>query len=86
MVNCVMPFLHGWARRERDGELEELSLESYRRSPRLQENEITREMARLASQGLADGSDPRRVVEGARRQQGLVHLHRVMTRLGGGAP
>ncbi len=91
MVNCVMPFLHAWARHRQagrggDGELEELSLESYRRSPKLQENEITREMARLASQGLADGSDPRWVVDGARRQQGLVHLHRVMTRLGGGVP
>ena len=91
MVNCVMPFLygwakHGWASRGGDEELQELSLESYRRSPRLQENEITREMAHLASQGLADGSDPRRVVKGARRQQGLVHLHRVMSRLGSGAP
>ena len=91
IVNCVMPFLHGWAKHgwaSRGGgeELEELSLESYRRSPRLQENEITREMSRLASQGLADGSDPRRVVKGARRQQGLVHLHRVMSRLGSGAP
>ena len=86
MVNCVLPFLHGWARSGGDGELDELTLEGYRGFPRLQENEITREMARLASQGLADGGDTRRVVDGARRQQGLVHLHRVMSRLGNGSP
>jgi hypothetical protein len=100
IVNCVMPFLHAWAKEGGDRELEDLSLEGYRRFPRLQENEITREMARLASEGLASeglaseglaseglpgGGDLRQVVDGARRQQGLVHLHRVMSGLGGAA-
>jgi hypothetical protein len=85
VVNCVMPFLHAWAKRGDDRVLEELCLDGYRRFPRLQENEITREMARLASEGRRDGDDRRRVVDGARRQQGLVHLHRVMSGLGNGA-
>ena len=84
VVNCVLPFIHAWARSRGDRELEEQSLEEYRRLPRLQENEITREMGRLASEGLPDEADWRRVVDGARRQQGLVHLHRVMSGLGSG--
>ena len=83
-VNCVLPFIHAWARSGGNRELEELALEEYRRFPRLQENEITREMGHLASEGLRDGGDWRRVVDRARRQQGLVHLHRVMSGLGNG--
>ena len=88
-VNCVLPFLHGWAGRRGDRALEEMSLEAYRSFPKLQENEITREMARLTHEGLRDGgpgAGRRRVVDGSRRQQGLIHLHRVMSGLGGGAP
>ena len=84
VVNCVLPFIHAWGRSGGDRELEELSLEEYQRLPRLQENEITLEMGRLASEGLPDEGDWRRVVDRARRQQGLVHLHRVMSGLGSG--
>ena len=44
-VNCVLPFLHAMARLEGDAQLEQLASEVYWKIPRLQENELTQEMA-----------------------------------------
>ncbi|MCY4365067.1 MAG: DUF2851 family protein [Chloroflexi bacterium] len=66
-VNVVLPFCHA-----RCGNTEESPAQAlYEKFPRLQPNEITREMAEqlLAPEWGA-------VVTTARRQQGLIHLHR----------
>ena len=66
-VNVVLPFVHGWS----GGGEETAALALYRKFPKLQANEITREMAeRLIPPDWAG------VVTTARRQQGLIHLHR----------
>ena len=66
-VNVALPFLH--AQMGEDG----VYVEFYHQFGKLQENELTREMARLLL-------DPfwGRLVTSARRQQGLIHLHRVL--------
>ena len=74
-VNVVLPFAHAGARAEGDGDLESASLELFARLPALQENSVTREMRRLlaeAGKSIRPG--------GARRQQGLMHLYKGMTR------
>ena len=66
-VNTVLPFCHALA----DSGSESPALALYWKFPKLQDNEITREMADqllLPEWG--------RVVATARRQQGLIHLHR----------
>ena len=87
-VNCVLPFAHALSRLERDGRLGRLSLGVYHEHPKLQENELTREMARQLFGRLArDGPGVEdqytlefgRVVTNARRQQGLIHLYHLMT-------
>ena len=91
VVNSVLPFLHALAQMRGDAQLEQLSLEIYCGYPKLQENELTREMRRqLLSRLLtADASlGPRSaqtdmpgrydVVTNARRQQGLLHLHHLI--------
>ena len=67
-VNVVLPFLHALPGGGADG-----YLDLYRRFGKPQENELTREMARLLL-------DPAwgQLVTSARRQQGLIHLHRVL--------
>ena len=66
-VNVALPFLHA-----ANGE-NRMYLEVYQQVGKLQENELTLEMARL----LLDPSwGP--VVTSARRQQGLIHLQRVL--------
>ena len=84
-VNCVLPFLHGLGLLRGDTQLAELSFETYRGFPLLQENELTREMRLyLLQPGGADGSGTpeteevnawKGVAYNARRQQGLLHLH-----------
>ena len=74
-VNVALPFAHAMAKARGDGELESASLEMFGRLPALQENSVTREMRRIlvgAGKGIGPG--------GARRQQGLVHLYKGMTR------
>ena len=67
-VNVVLPFLHAVS-----GGSTSTYVDLYQSFGKLQENEITREMARL----LLDPSwGP--LVDSARRQQGLIHLHRVL--------
>ena len=74
-ANVALPFAHAYARTRGDGEMEAASLEMFGRLPTLQENAVTREMRRL----LADAGKSIRP-GGARRQQGLVHLYKGMTR------
>lgn len=73
-INAVLPAMHALASRDERWHLAEASLGMYRKHPKLPENGITREMRRvMASLGR---SDP---VAGAREQQGLIYLYRVMT-------
>ncbi len=74
-ANVALPFTHARARATGDLELESASLEMFGRLPALQENSVTREMRRL----LADMGKSIRP-GGARRQQGLIHLYKSMTR------
>ena len=53
VVNCVLPFFHALAVYKGDETLERLCLTIYRGLPRLQENEITREMWQQLSYPLA---------------------------------
>lgn len=65
-VNVALPFCHAL-----HGGGETAALARYKGFPKLQENEVTREMAvRLLLPEWAG------VVNSARRQQGLIHLHR----------
>ena len=85
-VNCVLPVLYVLGGSRGRGELAERCLEMYRAYPRLQENELTREMARQLVLLLLEASGAHRsagrkgygsVVGNARRQQGLHHLQRL---------
>ena len=75
LVNVALPFLHAYgvagdARRDNAcGGLARAALDAYAAAPKLQENEITREMRRLCGIG-----DKARLT--ARRQQGLMQLYR----------
>lgn len=81
LVNIALPFLHsyattgGIAERGRNGlphgcaDLAAAALDAYATAPKLQENEITREMRRLC------GIDGKTRLN-ARRQQGLLELYR----------
>ena len=85
----MLPLLHALGQLRGDPALEGRSLEVYRRFPKLQENELTREMYRQlffhvepshTSYGAsARGKGRERVIWGARRQQGLLHLHQLTT-------
>ncbi|MCH8826873.1 MAG: hypothetical protein IIB16_07940, partial [Chloroflexi bacterium] len=68
-VNVALPFLHALGHLEPGEELTSLALSSYRRSPGLAENEITREMRKLTGM-------PSKSRISARRHQGLMHLYR----------
>ena len=72
-VNVVLPFFHALAEAENTGSSPALKL--YHGFGKLQDNELTREMAALL---LAPGTEPggAKIVTNARRQQGLIHLHR----------
>jgi len=66
-VNVALPFCHAWSGRGDESE----AMALYGRFPKLQANEITREMAERLMPPEWSG-----VVNSARRQQGLLHLHR----------
>lgn len=72
-VNVVLPFLHGYGTLAGDHAGAEQALELYRRYGPLSDNEITRELA-AALQEPAWG----RIANNARRQQGLIHLQRLL--------
>ena len=72
-VNVALPFLHGYGTLAGDHAGAERMLELYRRYGTLSDNEITRELA-AALQEPAWG----RIADNARRQQGLIHLQRLL--------
>ncbi len=72
-VNVALPFLHGYGSIAGDHAGAEQMLELYRRYGPLSDNEITRELA-AALQEPAWG----RIANNARRQQGLIHLQRLL--------
>ena len=69
LVNVMLPFLHARAEFSGDDQLKVAALEAYKKAPKLQENEITREMRRLC------GIDRSLRLTG-RRQQGLIHIYK----------
>lgn len=73
LVNVVLPFLHADAGLRGEGELQSSALCAYASAPKLQDNEITREMRRL----LNIGSEVKMT---ARRQQGMIQLYRKLVR------
>lgn len=73
LVNITLPFLHAYAAETENGELADAAQTAYAAAPKLQDNEITREMRRLLDIG-------REVKMTARRQQGLIHLYRTAVR------
>lgn len=72
-VNVALPFLHGYGTLAGDHASAERMLEMYRSYGPLSDNEITRELA-AALQEPAWG----RIADNARRQQGLIHLQRLL--------
>ncbi len=72
-VNVVLPFLHGLAKTNGDGETAANCLGLYRKFGKLAGNEVERETAGLLS--VAGIALPKL---NARRQQGLIHLQRVL--------
>ena len=76
-VNVVLPFLHACRSSAGDATGAERVLELYRRYGPLSDNEITRELA-AALQEPTWG----RIANNARRQQGLIHLQRLLAGAG----
>ena len=72
-VNAVLPFLHGWKLLEQDAPGAAALLELYRNYGPLTDNEITRDLA-----GVLQEPHWGRVANNARRQQGLIHLQRLL--------
>ena len=72
-VNVVLPFLHGYGSIAGDHANAEQMLELYRRYGPLSDNEITRERAEALQEPTWG-----RIANNARRQQGLIHLQRLL--------
>ena len=72
-VNAVLPYLHGWRMALGDPAGAEAMLGLYRSFGRLPDNEVTRHMV-----GALFPAVWRRVANNARRQQGLIHLQRLL--------
>jgi len=71
VVNVLLPFSFAWGVRTSQAGLKDRALELYRGYPRLEENQVTRQMRQqLFGQGGFG------VVNSAQRQQGLIHLYR----------
>ncbi|MBI4198971.1 MAG: DUF2851 family protein [Chloroflexi bacterium] len=70
VINVVLPWVHAWGAATGDLALARRCLCLYRRAPRLEENEITREMAALLHLGAG------RAVGTAVVQQGLLWMYR----------
>lgn len=73
VVNVVLPFMHAYAGIRGAHDTSRRCIELHRRFPRLEDNEVTREMARLL--GLEAGA---KELSSARSQQGLVHLYKTL--------
>jgi hypothetical protein len=73
VVNVVLPFFNAYGGISRSSQLCDTCFESFRTFPKLQENEITKEMRRLLS------IDNRSVkIDTARRQQGLIQMYKTL--------
>ena len=72
-VNVALPFLHGYSTLSGAHGNAEKMLELYRRYGPLSDNEITRELAAALQQ-----PGWKRIANNARRQQGLIHLQRLL--------
>ncbi len=72
VVNIVMPLLLAVADRKQDDSLRQKVMTAYAASPKLSDNETTRAMSEEALGPRAGKS-----IDGARRQQGLLHLYRL---------
>jgi hypothetical protein len=68
-VNIVLPFAFAWAEVSSQPALAEQALALYIKCPKLGENEITRRLTALLFNGNSS-----KVIDSARRQQGLIHL------------
>ncbi len=73
-VNVALPFLHGWSSLAGDHAGAERTLELYRAYGPLSDNEIIRELASTLQEPSWG-----RVANNARRQQGLIHLQRLLS-------
>lgn len=72
-VNVALPFLHGYSTLSGNHAEAAKMLELYRRYGPLSDNEITRELAAALQQ-----PEWSRIANNARRQQGLIHLQRLL--------
>ncbi len=82
LVNGVLPFLFALGGDDKDDSLVRRSLALFRQCPKLQENELTREAWSALFERLRCMDDPadrirNQIVNGARRQQGLLHLRKL---------
>ncbi len=73
LINIALPFLHACAAEVGNRELADTAQAAYATTPKLQDNEITREMRRLLNIG-------NEVKMTARRQQGMIHLYKAAVR------
>lgn len=76
-VNVVLPFFHGLHQLRGETAEGKACLELYRRFGKLQDNELTREIA-----GQLVGPAWAGLISTARRQQGLLHLQRLLSGAG----
>lgn len=74
LVNVLLPHLYASAHLAADAELGRRALHLYREAPACPDNEVTREVKALMT--ASKGGRP--VVNSARRQQGLIHVYRVL--------
>ncbi len=74
LVNVLLPHLYAAAHLAGDAELKRRALRLYRGAPACPDNEVTREVKALMA--ASKGGCP--VVNSARRQQGLIHVYRVL--------
>jgi hypothetical protein len=74
VINVLLPFFYARAHLLGDGDLKQRTINLYRSFPPGQDNEITREVMAL----MVTSKVSRPVVNSARRQQGLIHMYRVL--------
>ena len=74
-VNAALPGLVAWGRLQGEASLAEEAVALYHRFPKMPDNEVHREMADLLMP-----AQWRTIVNCARRQQGLLHMQRLLAR------
>jgi hypothetical protein len=75
VINIILPFAFAWAKANLQGNLAERVWALYGSYPKAGENGITRELAELLL-----GTGASELADSARRQQGLIHLHKTFCR------